>query len=284
MHRRVILSGSIVEVWEYSKLTLNQGGARAGTGEYREANYQQRQAIRRAAIRRLVNANFSTGDLWVTLTLADNVSSLQEANHLFGRFTTRLRRRYPGCKYIAVPEFQKRGAVHYHMVLAGPPAIPNALMAEIWGHGFTRVQRIRGIDNIGAYLTKYLSKESADKRLAGKHGYLASRNLERPQTTQTWGGLADTHPELRQARDNAVNRCVASVDGLTPVYTAQWESAHAGSVSYREYNILRPQGGRPPQATTDVPTPSDDAGASHAGSGATRGTDASESTVTSVAG
>ena len=36
------------------------------------------------------------------------------------------------------------------------PFIPNAHIAKLWGHGFTKTKSLKGVDNPGLYLTAYL--------------------------------------------------------------------------------------------------------------------------------
>ena len=57
-------------------------------------------------------------------------------------------------KYLAVIEFQERGAVHYH-VLSDIPYIPQKELQDIWGHGFVYINAVKHVDNIGAYIVKY---------------------------------------------------------------------------------------------------------------------------------
>ncbi|MGM9458151.1 rolling circle replication-associated protein, partial [Lacticaseibacillus rhamnosus] len=67
-------------------------------------------------VRRLVLANFDAGSKFVTFTFAENVKDIDQANREWKKFVQRLRRRYGDFKYLSVIEFQKRGAVHYHMI------------------------------------------------------------------------------------------------------------------------------------------------------------------------
>jgi hypothetical protein len=55
-------------------------------------------------------------DRMLTLTFQDNVVDLDQANIAFERFC-RLMRKKGDFKYVAVPERQKRGAIHYHLGL-----------------------------------------------------------------------------------------------------------------------------------------------------------------------
>ena len=45
-------------------------------------------------------------------------------------------------KYLATWEKQKRGAIHYHIVLFGFPYLPHSQLVNIWGHGIIGINRI----------------------------------------------------------------------------------------------------------------------------------------------
>jgi len=131
----------------------------------------------RQTIRRLINSNKDLNK-FLTLTFADNVQEVDIANYEFKKFILRLKYHFPDLKYLTVIEFQKRGAVHYHMV-CNMPYINKDILAEIWGKGFIKVNRIQHCDNVGAYVSKYLGKE-AGTRLFNKKKYFCSRDLVRP--------------------------------------------------------------------------------------------------------
>jgi hypothetical protein len=69
----------------------------------------------RTEIRRLINSNPQLNK-FMTLTFAENITDLKQANYEFNKFVLRLSYKYPKFEYLAVPEFQQRGAVHYHVI------------------------------------------------------------------------------------------------------------------------------------------------------------------------
>ena len=77
---------------------------------------------------------------------------------------------YDSFKYLAVVEFQKRGAIHYHM-LSDFGYIEQKELEKIWGNGFVWIRDLltgnngKPVDNVGAYLVKYMNKNIIDKRL-----------------------------------------------------------------------------------------------------------------------
>jgi len=193
---RVIISGNVIEKYYYEipivrNLTGKKGvsAPKISPGELGEAMedieskklaYRGKSNIRaRNEIRRLALSNFDSKSKFLTLTFKDNVTDLEVANELFKKFTRKLRGKYPNFKYIAVIEFQKRGAIHYHMLL-DIPYVKAKQLRDMWGQGNVKINKIDHVNNVGAYIVKYMTKAKADERLIGKKMYQCSRNLERP--------------------------------------------------------------------------------------------------------
>ena len=132
----------------------------------------------RTELRRLINSNPQLNK-FLTLTFADNVTDIKISNSIFNQFIKRLTYKYSQLEYVAVIEFQKRGAIHYHL-LCSLPFIHSKLLEEIWCQGFIKIKRINHIDNLGAYLSKYLGKE-IDERTFGKKKFFRSQKLKQPK-------------------------------------------------------------------------------------------------------
>ena len=188
-NRRLLISGNVLEVYHYEKpiirgeerKRIGRAGQWDTTEEAKAGNRQKTAQRAKRRVCHLANTNFS-GKLakFITLTYAANQISIRIADHDYKTFIQRLSY-YLRIKieYIAVREFQERGAVHYHM-LCNIPYIPNAELREIWGHGFVNIQSVEEVDNVGAYITKYMTKDVEDERLLGKKKYLCSKNLAEP--------------------------------------------------------------------------------------------------------
>lgn len=117
-------------------------------------------------LRYLINNNFTGADneLFLTLTYKENMQDTKRLYTDLKTFYMRLRYKYKDISsidYLNVIEPQGRGAWHCHILLRfndlNKIFIPNNELAEIWGHGFTKTKSIKEIDNIGAYLTSYLT-------------------------------------------------------------------------------------------------------------------------------
>lgn len=181
----------------------------------------------RNELRRLALTNFSNRSKFITLTFKENMQDIGAANKLFKEFTRELRKRQPDLKYIAVIEFQKRGAIHYHL-LCNLNYISAKVLENTWGNGFVKINRIDHVDNIGAYVIKYMTKEDADPRLVGKKMYQTSRNLERPIE---WVGKQAEYLYEQMQREQR-----------KAVYSSSYENKQtANQIHYEEYNLQRSQ-------------------------------------------
>src|SRR5699024_718822 len=156
-------------------------------------------------IRRSINANVGAwGDYFpkfMTLTFKQNIKDHKTANDEFRKFIRRLNYRVTGqkrtiLKYTAVVERQKRGAIHYHVIFYNLPYIAFNELLGAWQHGNEqrglRINAIKEIDNVGSYVTKYISKEiqvlrdgKGGEREKEKKIYYQSHRLEKPNEKKT---------------------------------------------------------------------------------------------------
>lgn len=189
---RVIKSGHIVEIYKYQRSVSHKvddpffksvGGGRDKEGkEERKGEYAATVNNKaRNKIRRLINANFTSKSEFITLTYAENMQDIERASYDFKKFIQKLKRIQKDFKYVAVIEFQKRGAIHYHMLcnlklewsnLEGLQSLERDLAVK-WGQGFVDIG-YKENDNAGAYLIKYMTKDNIDERLSGKKRYFFS--------------------------------------------------------------------------------------------------------------
>lgn len=171
----------------------------------------------------------------MTLTFNDqhdfDIKDVKQCNEAFDRFMKRLRRRYQNIEYVAVIEFQDkndRGAVHYHMI-CNLPYIKKSELSDLWGCGFIKINQIEKVDNIGAYVIKYMNKDIDDDRLQGLKAYNCSRGLRRPVELKSW----------EDADRDALRDIGQAIESMTPSYEATYESDKAGHIEYRQYNLHR---------------------------------------------
>lgn len=249
---KVIVSGHIVEVYRYEKsVTIGDRPTPERseleideeTGEILNRPSNDPEEVRRnngrrakSELRRLIVSNFSAeSDKFLTLTFRDgsvnDVTNLDDCNHAFKKFIQRMKRKYDDFKFVVVTEFQDangRGAIHYHMI-ASLPYIKAGVLEGIWGNGFVRQTKITHVDNLGAYVTKYMTKDVADKRLIGKKAYRTSRNLLRPIVLHGAEASRLLYDHLGVGKK--IER--------KAVYEKSYPSEHQGKVTYSEYNLNR---------------------------------------------
>ena len=113
-------------------------------------------------LRDIINTNVTNPEncKWITLTYKENMQDTQRLYKDIDKFNKKLRYVYGHYEYIIVIEPQERGAWHAHCIIIFPdkaPYMPNANVAELWSNGFTQTKALQNIDNIGAYLTAYLT-------------------------------------------------------------------------------------------------------------------------------
>lgn len=234
---KVIISGGVIEVYDYEKPVMK--GYKSNGGRDKEANEEgkeknRKDSVRRARqeVRRIVNANVGAyGEQltakFITLTFGDNVTDLDKANYELKKFIQRLNYLVFGTKvanlrYTAVPEFQKRGAVHYHVVIYNLPYIKADVIEKVWGNGFIKINKIDDVDNVGAYICKYMVKDLDDERLRGRKCYFNSRGLFKPVVIED------------EKKTETIKQSLP--DELMTV-SKQYENEHLGKISYRQYNL-----------------------------------------------
>lgn len=229
---RIVISGNIVEAFEYTRpIGYDLQSSRVQT-KYRARRTLKKQEITKSSLSRsknrlirLINANVRMWHLdgrvaqpqFLTYTFAKNITDVAIANPMFTNYIKRLNYHTFGAKasiikYVAVPEFQKRGAVHYHAVFFNLPMInarrehKTGEFADLWKHGFIKKKNVSDVPNIGIYMTKYMTKDANDRRLVGRKKYFSTRGLFKPVVVSYKHIARDMMKYLHQ---------------LTPVHTYQ---------------------------------------------------------------
>jgi len=132
-------------------------------------------------IRDLINNNFTgaENELHVTLTYRENMTDTVQLANDFKLFKMRLKWAYEdlNLEYLTIVEPQGRGAWHHHLLLKsmnpGKLFIPSADIERLWGYGFVKVKSLQGVDNIGAYLSAYLTDVEIPQDEDGKYNILS---------------------------------------------------------------------------------------------------------------
>jgi len=152
----------------------------------------------RSKLRRLINANswiwkdkngYLIPPKFLTLTIWENIQDLKTANYTLTKFIQRFNYRFKDVlveplKYVCVPEFQERGAVHYHIVLFNFPFMDLVFkkIRDLWEDRFElkTIRRDADTSIIISYVSKYITKQSNDGRFWGQKRYFTSRGLVKP--------------------------------------------------------------------------------------------------------
>lgn len=134
----------------------------------------------KSKIRMLCNHNEHMFHSFITLTFAEfyGEDDIIETNYIFKKFVQRLRYKYPDFQYIAVPELQKSGRVHYHMI-SSVKYIPVKELESIWNHGYIDIQPIDILHHVSGYLTSYIEKDFG-KAFPGRKHFYYSKGLKFP--------------------------------------------------------------------------------------------------------
>ena len=220
-------TGEVLVGWQYLGNNA-ESEEREGRSKEETKKYNARAA--KNNLRRVILSNFGRESKFITLTFRDgsvsDVTSVEECNKSFKEFMRKLRRKFGNFKYVCVIEFQDtngRGAVHYHMI-SELSYVSNKTLSEIWGNGFVKITKIDHVDNVGAYVSKYMVKDFADMRLAGKKAYWTSRGLVRPVVL--YG-------------NDAEQIVIEYLQEKKEVFSNSYESEYQGKTTYHEYNLER---------------------------------------------
>lgn len=167
-------------------------------------------------LRRLVAHNFTGGgvnQLWLTLTYREHVTDTTKVYKDFKAFIRRIRSHFGHVEYVAVLEPQATGRWHLHVLMKNDNelTIPNDILAQLWGNGYTKTKRLRSSDKVGNYLVAYLSNLQLDSHDStntkavvkgarlymypkGVRIYRTSRGIEKPlEVTTTKIELMETY-------------------------------------------------------------------------------------------
>lgn len=227
---KLIKSGSMTEIYSvqypFRHGFSSKGNKKTRSKSTRSEEHRLRSIIRAINnVRRLTHLNFTENDKFLTLTFNNeqnfDINNLKECLPFYQKFIRQLHQIYPDLIYITVPEFQKRGAVHYH-ILCNIPFIQKDELNKLWPYGFSKPRAIKSSTHLAFYLCKYLGKRFDDVRKQGHRLFYSSRNLKRPQTY--YGPIIDQiSKKLEETHSDAVQ------------YEREYDSKINGKVKYRQY-------------------------------------------------
>lgn len=176
------------------------------TGEIKEFELSENRADNVNSLRQtfkklryLINNNFEgkPNELHIILTYAENMTDPKVLYEDFKNFMKRLKYHYrkeTTIDYISVVEPQGRGAWHCHVLMRFNKLpsiyIPNDQLNELWGNGFVMIKALNDVDNIGAYLSAYLT----------------DIELEPEKTEEIWEAMKHGHKEIKEVKVNGKDK------------------------------------------------------------------------------
>lgn len=182
-----------------------------------EKKYAEMIPVREDNLRRKINkfrsiiqSNWDEWTHFITLSFKNNETNITKAKKKLERWIEKMRELYPDFIYAYVIEFQKRGAVHFHLIckLDDGNVISKKRFKEFratWErHGGINIkglamkyipkkiqdevkqeleslpdhEKMQNVWSVGRYLTSYLEKDAASVRLFGSKLYGNSQGLK----------------------------------------------------------------------------------------------------------
>lgn len=163
------------------------------TGKILEDTMLSKNIIRsKLQCQRIAKANSNSWTSFITLTYSDNFTDLKSAKNDLSFFIKNIKKIKKDLKYIAIPEFQKRGAIHFHLltnlslqdnnIIIPQKDNPNYYDVKYWNKGFTSFENVTGdVKKVVGYISKYMTEDNCDNRLFGFRKFSTSQNLEKPK-------------------------------------------------------------------------------------------------------
>jgi hypothetical protein len=203
---------------------------------------------RKTTVRRLIETNLKAWGypVFLTITYAENFQDREQAKIDFDYFLKKICYHYGDkagqnkkrkwLKYVAVIEYQERGAIHFHTVIFNLPYIHATELADLWGHGSIHIQKVRKdtieeYRKVIGYMCKYMTKtfyddeetEKTGKLVASpnQNGYLRSKGLHKPQ-------------ELYFSKDET-DKLESLLKEFDIGFESQFINDYTGNVEYKHY-------------------------------------------------
>lgn len=206
---KVIQCGDYIEVYKYTNCLVKtnreppKGNKKGHSILSNEAKLENRKKYLNKAknkIARLIKCNNDL-EYFFTLTFAAE-PTVEESKKKVNYFFSRLRKDYPGVKYLWVIERggdYGEGRLHYHFLtnlkldaaaFGNERYVKSEKHKEIeryfhkkyWKYGWVDIRRLNseGIYNVSGYVSAYITKSMLDMSLVNSKVYSHSNNLDKP--------------------------------------------------------------------------------------------------------
>jgi hypothetical protein len=236
-----VISGDHAETYGYHKAqTGAKPGKRGGAREPKKREARMDNTFRaKRTVRRLINANVDrhsgekNRDKFLTLTFAENMTDIQQANRHFHSFVKKLRYHHGDFEYVGVPQIQwqrydKYGVKvwHHHVAMFGPPYVPQKELVEEWGHGMVSIEAMEAYENPGSYMSRYMGKDFAGEELTGHRRFFTSQGLYRPE-------------EIRAGSVGEILKSLNIPEECKTFEVTYISNPLVGPVTYRHYDLRK---------------------------------------------
>ena len=181
---KIIVSGDIVELIQ-NRVPVNceKRDYEIVKGSKNDLDKKEENLQRaRSNIRRYIWQNVTPYSKFITLTYKDTVLDYETLLYDMKQFFKNLGRAgYCNTNYLWIMEHQTErgkkegnaGSLHSHCILFDDEYIPFDAINKAWGKGNTDIHKLNDINNVGAYVSKYLTKETYSE--FSRHSYHISR-------------------------------------------------------------------------------------------------------------
>lgn len=216
-------------------------------------------------LRYLINNNFtgSPNELFLTLTYKNQTNDHLQVGKDYDAFLRKLKRRYKDVSTVdalKVLEPHATGNYHMHVLLRfndlEQAYIPSDELAEIWGLGFVKIQSLKGVDNIGAYLSAYMADLEVPDDYSHQNSDLEEKLVNGQKKKFIKGGRLVFYPTgvnlysktkgilYPEREDMYYSEAKKIVGAATPHYKkslhiADEEKDFSNTITYEQYNLKR---------------------------------------------
>jgi hypothetical protein len=137
-----------------------------------------------------INRSLTEHALFLTLTYHANMRDAALSKKQLRAFDKRLHRAYPLSALFWKMECQKRGSIHFHLLVFGVKFIPHEWVAQTWGEivapgdeqqlaAGTSIEKAKNFWEARHYLEKYLGKGFEDPELESPGRFWGTSRMER---------------------------------------------------------------------------------------------------------
>ena len=234
------------EIKDVEKLDIDNLKKKSRSVSSIPGKIEERNVIRtKLNCQRLAKANAKEWKSFITLTYKECMQDVKQAKKDLEYYVSNIKKVKKDFKYIAIPEFQTRGAIHFHLLtnlehdsefIPKRPKIrvynkKKKIYREIeyynlkyWNKGFSDSEKVDGdIKKVVGYISKYMT-EDCDERLFNFRRFSSSQNLEKPVT------------EFISMRDDHSRQwLIKQLEGKDLIYSNQYNDVFNNSVEFKEF-------------------------------------------------